>query len=105
MEPANGDFNESTNEVKTYIMRIKWDPRREPHCSSIFNEKDLEILIIATIATIKVKNKKCGPEDVFSLVKDSLETGPTRENLNECLGYLISNKSVKGNTINSRECL
>ena len=47
----------------------------------------------------------CGPEEVFNIVKDSLETGLTQENFNECLGYLISNKSVKHNTINSRECL
>ena len=43
--------------------------------------------------------------DVFKLVKDSVETGLTRENLNECLGQLISNKSVNHSTINSRECL
>ena len=47
----------------------------------------------------------CGPEEVFNIVKDSLETGLTQENFNECLGYLISNKSVKHNTINSTECL
>ena len=69
------------------------------------DEKELGIVIIATIATLKRKNKKCGPDEVFKLVKDSVETGLTRENFNECLGQLISNKSVNHNTINSRECL
>ena len=41
--------------------------------------------------------------EVFNLVKDPLKT--TRENFNECLGDLISNKPVKHNTINTRECL
>ena len=53
------------------------------------------------MATLKIKNKKCEPEKVFNLVKDSLETGLIRENFNECLGDLISNKSVKHNTINT----
>ena len=35
----------------------------------------------------------------------SLEAGLTRENFNECLGELISNKLVKHNTVNRRECL
>ena len=38
-------------------------------------------------------------------MKDSLETGLAQENFNKCLGYLISNKSKKHNTINNRECL
>ena len=49
--------------------------------------------------------KKCGPKEVFKLVKDSVESGLTRENCNECLRQLISNKSVNHSTINSRECL
>ena len=73
------------------------------HLNLYVDEKELEILIIATIATLK--NKKCGPEEVFNFVKDLLETGLTLENFNKCLGDLISNKSVKHNTINSRECL
>ena len=41
--------------------------------------------------------------EVFKLVKDLLETGLTRENINKCLGELVSNKSGKHTTINSRE--
>ena len=60
---------------------------------------------MATTATLKRKNKKCGLGKLFKLVNDSLETDQTKENFNECLGELISDKSVKHNTIHSRECL
>ena len=56
---------------------------------------------MATIATLKGTNKKSGPEKVFKLVRDSLETSLARENFNACLGEMISNKSVKQNTINN----
>ena len=36
-------------------------------------EKDLEMLIIASIQTLKRENKKCGNEEVFNLVKDSVD--------------------------------
>ena len=106
MEPENGNLNQSTDEVQTLLNdELNETLDGSPTAPQLVDEKELEILIIATIATLKIKNKKCGPEEVFNLVKDSLETGLTRENFNECLGDLISNKSVKHNTINSRECL
>ena len=90
VEPENGNLNQSIDEVQT----------------DEFNETlDGSPTALHLIATLKIKNKKCGPEEVFNLVKDSLETGLTQENFNECLGYLISSKSVKHNTISSRECL
>ena len=58
-------------------------------------------LYFTTIATLKRKNKRCGTEEVPKLFKDSLETGLTREHCNAFLGELISNKSVKQNTINN----
>ena len=58
------------------------------------DENELGILIIATIATLRRKNKKFGPKQVSKLVIDSAETGLTKENFNECLGQLISNKSI-----------
>ena len=103
VEPKNGILNQSIDEVQTDEFNETLDG--SPTAPQFVDEKELEILIIATIATLKIKNKKCGPEEVFNLVKISLETGLTRENFNECLGDLISNKSVKHNTINSRECL
>ena len=103
VEPKNGILNQSIDEVQTEEFNETLDG--SPTAPQFVDEKELEILIIATIATLKIKNKKCGPEEVFNLVKVSLETGLTRENFNECLGNLISKKSVKHITINSRECL
>ena len=79
VEPENGNLNQSTNETLD----------GSPTAPQFVDEKELEILIIANIATLKIKIKKCGPEEVFNLVKDSLETGFTRENFNECLGDLV----------------
>ena len=97
VEPENGNLiNLLTKYRLTNSMRPKTGAPL--YLSLYVDEKELEILIIATIATLK--NKKCGPEEVFNFVKDLLETGLTRENFNKCLGDLISNKSVKHNTIN-----
>ena len=103
VEPKNGILNQSIDEVQTEEFNETLDG--SPTAPQFVDEKELEILIIATVATLKRKKKKCGPEEVFNLVKISLETGLTRENFNECLANLISNKSVKHITINSRECL
>ena len=38
----------------------------------VINNKELELLIIATIQTLKRNKKKTGSEEVFNLVKSSL---------------------------------
>ena len=43
------------------------------------NDKDLEILVIASVKTLKRGNKKCGREEVYRLVNDSLNKNITRE--------------------------
>ena len=103
VEPKNGNLNQFTDEVQTNDFMETLDG--SPTVPQFVNEKELEIILIATIASLKRKIKQCGSEEVFNLVKDSLETALTRENFYECLGDLISNKSVKHNTINNRECL
>ena len=106
VEPENGNLNQSTDEVLTLFNdELNETLDKRPTAPQLVDEKDLEILIIAAIATLKRKKKKCGTEEVFNLVKDSLETCLAQENFNECLGYLISNKSAKHNTITSRERL
>ena len=65
----------------------------------LIDEKELGLLIAVTIASLKRKNAKCGPKGIFKLVRDSVETGFTRENSKECLGQLVLNKSVNHNTI------
>ena len=54
---------------------------QSPPAPQIVDGKELQILIIVTIAILKIKNKKYGPDEVFNLVKDSLETASHRKTL------------------------
>ena len=45
---------------------------------NMLNEK-LETLIMASIETLKCSNKKCGKDEVFELVNNSLEKEISRE--------------------------
>ena len=65
-------------------------------------EKELEMLIIASIQTLKRGNKKCGNEEVFNLVKDSVDVVIKKEAFNN---FLVQKQSVKRNKIGNRECL
>ena len=113
-EPKNGDLIQSIDEAQTLDNdELNGTLELSPTAPQLVDEKELGILI-ATIATLKRENKKCGLMEVFKLAKDSVETGlakdwvetgVTRENSNECLGQLISNKSVDHSKINNRECL
>ena len=58
-EPEHGNLNQSTNEVQTDEFNETLDG--SPTAPQFVDEKELETLIIATTATLKTKNKKCGP--------------------------------------------
>ena len=95
---------QSTNEAQALVNdeineTLDWSST----APQLVDEKELGIPKMATRATLK--RNKCGPKKVFKFVKGSVETALTRENFNECLGKLISNKSVNHNAVNSRECL
>ena len=45
------------------------DETRNSHVN--IDNKEIELLIIATTETIKRQNKKCGKDEVFALVNDS----------------------------------
>ena len=64
------------------------------------NDKDLEILVIASIQTLKRGNKKCGREEVYRLVNNSLNKDITREAFE--LIPMIKNHSVNLNVIGKR---
>ena len=66
------------------------------------NEKDLEILVIASIQTLKRGNKKCGREEVYRLVNNSLNKDITREAFELILNPMIKNHSVNLNVIGKR---
>ena len=69
------------------------------------NNKDLEILVIASIQTSKRGNKKCGRKEVYRLVNDSLNKDITREAFELILNSFEDNHSVNLNVIGKRGCL
>ena len=69
------------------------------------NDKDLEILIIASIQPLKRGNKKRGREEVYRLVNDSLNKDITREAFELILNSMIDSHSVNLNVIGKWECL
>ena len=67
---------------------------------------EVELLIIASIQTLKRKNKRCGRDEVFELVKDSTDHDTvTKETFDKLLNQLTNSNSVKLNTVGNRECL
>ena len=54
------------------------------------NDKDLEILVIVSIQTLKRGNKKCGREEVYRLVNNSLNMDITREVFDMILNSMIA---------------
>ena len=67
--------------------------------------KELEILIVASIETLKRQKMKCGVDEVPKLVQDSLGENISRESFDKTLRLLIDNNSVKSNSVLSRICL
>ena len=65
---------------------------------------ELEMLIIASIQTLKRGNKKCGKDEVFRLFRDSVDDA-SKETFNKILGLLIQNQSIRLNIVGNRECL
>ena len=52
-------------------------------------KKELRILVIASIQTLKLGNKKCGNKEVFNLVKDSVDGVIKKEVFNNFLDILV----------------
>ena len=67
-----------------------------PH---IVEGKDLETLIVASIQTSKRNNKKCGKEEVFHLVQESVESMVTKKIFEERLDALVERISRYQNQI------
>ena len=68
-------------------------------------EKELEMLIIASIQTLKCGNKKCGNEEVFNLAKDSVDGVIKKKDFNNLLDILVQKQSIKRNKIgNGNAC-
>ena len=58
-------------------------------------EKELEMLIIASIQTLKRGNEICGNEEVFNLVKDSVDGAIKKEVFNNLLDISEQKQSIK----------
>ena len=71
----------------------------------IIKDRIVEMLIIAFTQTLKQGNEKCGKDDVFKLVKDSLDEKIARETFEELLESLIQSQSIKPNAFGDGECL
>ena len=69
------------------------------------NEKELALLLISSIQTLKRSKKKCGREELYGLLKESVETEISPESFHETLNLLVENGSVIINTFRNRECI
>ena len=69
------------------------------------DDKEIELLIIASIEIFKRQNRKSGKDKVFVLVKDSLEEAITMESFEKSLALLQASNSIKCNIISNRTCL
>ena len=72
---------------------------------NIIDDKEIEVLIIASIETLKRQRSKCGKDKVFKLVKDTVEENITRDIFDKTLDSLIENGSVKCSFISNRTCI
>ena len=57
--------------------------------SNIIDDKEIEVLIIASIETLKSQESKCGKDEVLKLVKNMIEENITRDIFNKTLDSLI----------------
>ena len=90
-EPEHGNLNQSIDEAQALLDgKLNEILGGSPHYTLIGKRKIIRNTNNGTITSLNRKNKKSGLEEVFKLVKDSLATGFTRENFNECLGEFIS---------------
>ena len=68
-------------------------------------DNEIEMLIIASISTLKRSSKKCGRNEVFYLIQTSLDIDITHETFDELLQDLVENNAVKLRTVGDRESL
>ena len=69
------------------------------------NDKEIEVLIIASIETLKHQKSTCSKDEVFKLVKDTTEENITRDIFDKALESLIESGSVKCSFTSNRTCL
>ena len=71
---------------------------------NVVEEKELEMLIIVSIQTLRRGIKKCGKE-AFNLVKDSVDGVIKEEVFNNLLDTSVQEQSVKRSKFGNQKCL
>ena len=71
----------------------------------IIEGRDLETLIVALKEMLKRKNKKCGKEEVWHLVQESIDSEVTKEHFEELLDKLIKCHFAQIKLVGTRTCL
>ena len=69
------------------------------------DNKEIELFIITSIETLKRQNKKCCKDEVFALVKDSLEKAIAMRSFEKSSALLQAINSIKCNIVSNRTCL
>ena len=72
---------------------------------NIIDDKEIEVLIIASTETLKRQKSKCRKDEVFKLVKDTIEENITRDIFDKTLDSLIGSGSGKCSLISKRTWL
>ena len=72
---------------------------------NIIDDKEIEVLIIASNDTLKRQKNEYGKDEVSKLVKDAIEENITRDIFDKTLDSLIESGSVKCSFISNRTCL
>ena len=76
-----------------------------PHIDKIAHiveRKDWETLTAALVQTLKRNNKKCGKEEIFRLIQESVASEVTKEVLEELLDALAEGHYVKTKLLQTR---
>ena len=73
--------------------------------SYIVDNTKFQTMILASIQTLKRNNKKCGNEEVFQLVLESLDSDIDQETFDKILEFLIKNQKVKTICYENKICL
>ena len=72
---------------------------------ALAKDKEIEMLIIASITTLKQSSKKMWQKRGADLVQSSLDSDITRETFDELLQDIIELNAVKLRTTGERQCL
>ena len=67
--------------------------------------EELEVLIMVSTQTLKLSNKKCGKDEVFEMVNNSLEKEISKEIFESLLFQLTEKQYLKLNVLGKRHCM